>query len=70
MLDLLHREVFGETLDAHIAKYFGIDAAALGLSKSSWTLARSWRPLRLFIGVKRIQKLMRRSTVSHKRQRS
>lgn len=37
MLDLLHNDVIGETLQSHIAKFFDTDAAANLLSKKLFT---------------------------------
>lgn len=37
VVELLHKDVDGDTLDAHIAKFFDIDAAADWLSKNLLT---------------------------------
>lgn len=49
MLGLLHKEVNGESLDAHITKHFDMDEAAEGMSKRLSTSTSFMAPIATFV---------------------
>lgn len=64
MLDLIHKEIIGETLDSYIANFCDTNAAAELLSKRLLASSSFMNAIATFPGVKRIQKWKRSSTVS------
>lgn len=49
MLDLLRKDVIGEKLDRHIAKFFDTEAATDGLSKKLMTSSSFMAPIATFV---------------------
>lgn len=64
MLDQLRKDVIQKTLDAHVAKFFDTNAAAVGLSKRWLAVASLWRLSQLLRGVIRILQYMREYSVA------
>lgn len=70
VLDLMYKEVVEKTLDTHKVKLLDTGETAEGLSKRLLTRVRLWRLLRLFLGVKRVQRWKERNRVPLLRRRS